>query len=262
MYYDISSKEAYNDLHESCIRKAVKLGNPYVKRAEDELMYIDRMHDAIWYIILAKFVKKLRDKGNRFIFETPIYNSLIAYLMEITDIDSVKEKLDSEFWYGFNYNKKPQITLVMEAENLDLDIIECIKSVKEVGDVIVIHTDSDMYHLNIIPAYMEHRPSVREINRTVFFQEIIVGCVSNLSELEKKPLAETVLVEDAYQKLLENGMEKEKAFDIVLKMKRGKDIDLLNLTKKQQGAIKGLEINQNTHMIYKGMILEWEHMER
>ena len=122
-------------IKEKCYRKVKviygeNLPHNIEERLKLELDSIIENNFEIKYLVTSEVAKKSKEKGYLSYTRGCIGNSLVAFLLEITDFNPIEYHLPFEMFAGIKYDKEPDIEIYISEDIID-EILEEIKDVKE-----------------------------------------------------------------------------------------------------------------------------------
>ena len=122
-------------IKEKCYKKVKaiygeKLPYDIEERLKLELDSIIKNNFEIKYLVTSEVAKKSKEKGYLPYTRGCVGNSLVAFLLEITDFNPIEYNLPFEMFAGIKYDKEPDIEIYISEDIID-EIFEEIKDVKE-----------------------------------------------------------------------------------------------------------------------------------
>ena len=145
-------------IKEKCYSKARKIYGenlPYnvEERLKLELDSIIENNFEIKYLVTSEVAKKSKEKGYLSYTRGCVGNSLVAFLLEITDFNPIEYHLPFEMFAGIKYDKEPDIELYISEDIID-KILEEIKDVK--GEIKI--------HKSNLPTFLKKLQDETKIN--------------------------------------------------------------------------------------------------
>lgn len=120
----VSSKSLIIKKMKEGLKKRGKLTEEYLERCKEELKVIDAHGFIDYFLIVADYTQWAKDNG---IVVGPgrgsVCNSIVAYALHITDVDSIKFNLDFRRFMRYDKKEIPDIDLDFETDRRD-EVIE------------------------------------------------------------------------------------------------------------------------------------------
>ena len=122
-------------IKEKCYKKVKAIYGenlPYdiEERLKLELDSIIKNNFEIKYLVTSEVAKKSKEMGYLSYTRGSVGNSLVAFLLEITDFNPIKYNLPFEMFAGIKYDKEPDIEIYISEEIIE-KILDEVKNVKE-----------------------------------------------------------------------------------------------------------------------------------